>query len=166
MMDNPFEFAGYASVFSLADLSGDRVQMGAFGRSLKARGPSGLRMLWNHDPAEPIGVWTAVREDLYGLYVEGHLTPGVERAQALTALIKDGAVDGLSIGFHTVRADRKRGTSGRRLIDVDLWEISLVAFPMQPGARITRFDDEPASQQTPDFVPPTPVQAQPQPAAF
>ena len=135
-------FSGYASLFNLPDLSGDRVMLGAFHRSLRLRGPGGIRMLWNHDPAEPIGVWTAIHEDAFGLRVEGRLTRQVERASALAALMADGAVDGLSIGFHTIRADRPRASAGRRigrrLIEVDLWEISLVAFPMQPGARIDR----------------------------
>lgn len=138
-----FRFAGYASLFNVADLSGDRVLMGAFHRSLRARGASGIRMLWNHDPAEPIGVWTAIHEDSRGLRVEGRLTPNVTRSSGVAALMRDGAVDGLSIGFHTIRADRSKSAKsvagkGRRLIEVDLWEISLVAFPMQPGARVDR----------------------------
>lgn len=136
-----FRFAGYASLFNVTDLSGDRVLIGAFHRSLRARGASGIRMLWNHDPAEPIGVWTAIHEDAKGLRVEGRLTSDVTRSNGLAALMRDGAVDGLSIGFHTIRADRSKSAKsvagkGRRLIEVDLWEISLVAFPMQPGARV------------------------------
>lgn len=141
---SPFHFSGYASLFNLADLSGDRVMLGAFHRSLKARGTAGIRMLWNHDPGEPIGVWRSIAEDAYGLKVEGRLTPDVERSSALAHLIKDGALDGLSIGFHTVRSDKPKALNDqkalRRLIEVDLWEISLVAFPMQPGARIRTFD--------------------------
>lgn len=138
-----FRFAGYASLFNVTDLSGDRVLIGAFHRSLRARGASGIRMLWNHDPAEPIGVWTAIHEDAKGLRVEGRLTSDVTRSNGLAALMRDGAVDGLSIGFHTIRADRSKSAKsvagkGRRLIEVDLWEISLVAFPMQPGARVDR----------------------------
>lgn len=141
--DESFRFAGYASLFNVTDLSGDRILMGAFHRSLQARGAAGIRMLWNHDPAEPIGVWTAIHEDAKGLRVEGRLTPDVDRADGLAALMRDGAVDGLSIGFHTIRADRSKSAKpvtgkGRRLIEVDLWEISLVAFPMQPGARVDR----------------------------
>ncbi len=141
--DESFRFAGYASLFNVTDLSGDRVLMGAFHRSLQARGAAGIRMLWNHDPAEPIGVWTAIHEDAKGLRVEGRLTPDVDRADGLAALMRDGAVDGLSIGFHTIRADRSKSAKpvtgkGRRLIEIDLWEISLVAFPMQPGARVDR----------------------------
>lgn len=141
--DESFRFAGYASLFNVTDLSGDRVLMGAFHRSLQARSAAGIRMLWNHDPAEPIGVWTAIHEDAKGLRVEGRLTPDVDRADGLAALMRDGAVDGLSIGFHTIRADRSKSAKpvtgkGRRLIEIDLWEISLVAFPMQPGARVDR----------------------------
>lgn len=139
-----FHFSGYASLFNLADLSGDRVMMGAFHRSLKARGAAGIRMLWNHDPGEPIGVWTSITEDALGLRVEGRLTADVERSSALAHLITDGALDGLSIGFHTVRSDKPKALRGEktmpRLIEVDLWEISLVAFPMQPGARISTFE--------------------------
>lgn len=146
--EESFRFAGYASLFNVTDLSSDRVLMGAFHRSLQARGAAGIRMLWNHDPAEPIGVWTAIHEDAKGLRVEGRLTPDVGRADGLAALLRDGAVDGLSIGFHTIRADRSKPSKaangqiatgkGRRLIEIDLWEISLVAFPMQPGARVDR----------------------------
>lgn len=147
LFDHPLEresfgFAGYASLFNISDLSGDTVLIGAFHRSLKMRGASGIRMLWNHDPAEPIGVWTAIHEDSRGLRVEGRLTTAVARSRGLAALIQDGALDGLSIGFHTVRSNRPKpatkGGPGRRLIEIDLWEVSLVAFPMQPGARIDR----------------------------
>jgi hypothetical protein len=148
-----FAFAGYASLFNVADLSGDTVLMGAFHRSLQARGVAGIRMLWNHDPAEPIGVWTAIHEDSRGLRVEGRLTTAAYRARSLAALIKDGALDGLSIGFHTLRANRPKPATkagpARRLIEVDLWEVSLVAFPMQPGARVDRINTgEPAPPQT------------------
>lgn len=139
----PMRLSGYASVFNAPDLSGDRVMMGAFHRSLISRGAAGIRMLWNHDPSEPIGVWTSIIEDAQGLKVEGRLTAGVARSSGLAALIADGALDGLSIGFHTVRSDKPRGTGGRRLIEVDLWEISLVAFPMQPGARLERAPGNP-----------------------
>lgn len=153
----PFRFSGYASLFNLADLSGDRVMLGAFHRSLKARGAAGIRMLWNHDPGEPIGVWTSIREDVFGLKVEGRLTADVERSSALAHLIGDGALDGLSIGFHTVRSDKPKALKGqkalRRLIEVDLWEISLVAFPMQPGARINTFERPEAVMTPPLHMP-------------
>jgi HK97 family phage prohead protease len=129
--------AGYASLFGRVDLGGDLVVPGAFAASLRGRGARGIRMLFQHDPAEPIGVWEAMREDARGLYVEGRLALGVGRAREILALLRQGAVDGLSIGFKADRTRRDRAGI-RRLERVDLWEISVVTFPMLPGARVTR----------------------------
>lgn len=130
---------GYASLFGVADASGDIVMPGAFSDSIARKGPANIRMLFQHDPAEPVGVWTQMREDARGLFVRGHLTPGVFKADDLQALIDDGAMDGLSIGFQTLKAQRDRGTGLRRLFKIDLWEISLVTFPMLTGARLRKF---------------------------
>jgi HK97 family phage prohead protease len=130
---------GYASLFGVADGGGDIVMPGAFRDSLARKGPANIRMLFQHDPAEPVGVWTQMREDARGLFVRGHLTPGVFKADDLQALIDDGAMDGLSIGFQTLKAQRDRGTGLRRLFKIDLWEISLVTFPMLTGARLQKF---------------------------
>ncbi|TPW32755.1 HK97 family phage prohead protease [Pararhizobium mangrovi] len=131
-------FAGYASVFGAVDLGRDAIERGAFARSIERRGPGGVRMLYQHDPAEPIGAWTAIREDGRGLYVEGQLASGVERAREVHALMKAGALDGLSIGFETVRARTDAKTGVRRILEADLWEISVVTFPMLPEARVSR----------------------------
>jgi len=128
---------GYASLFDVADHHHDVVAPGAFRASLKARG-AGVRMLWQHDPAQPIGVWTRLIEDERGLYVEGRLTPEVARAAEAWALIRAGALDGLSIGYNTVRAAADPDTGVRRLLEIDLWEVSLVTFPACPGATIRR----------------------------
>lgn len=128
-------FTGYASLFGVPDLGRDVVAPGAFAASLAARGAEGVRMLWQHDPAEPVGRWLSLREDARGLRVEGRLNLAVQRARELDALLREGALDGLSIGFRTVRARPERGGT-RRLEAVDLWEISLVTFPLQAGARI------------------------------
>jgi uncharacterized protein len=130
---------GYASLFGVADGGGDIVMPGAFRDSIARKGPTNIRMLFQHDPAEPVGVWTEMREDARGLFVRGHLTPGVFKADDLQALIDDGAMDGLSIGFQTLKAQRDRGTGLRRLFKIDLWEISLVTFPMLTGARLRKF---------------------------
>lgn len=140
-IDADGRFAGYASAFGIADESGDVVMPGAFARSLSKRGQGGVRMLFQHDPKEPIGVWEVIREDAVGLWVEGRLVPGVPRADALKRLIETRAIDGLSIGFRTVRATREGGQrtqSGgqRKLWQIDLWEISIVTFPMLDRARI------------------------------
>lgn len=134
-------FAGYASAFGLVDDGGDVVMPGAFAKSLGRRGQAGVRMLFQHDPKEPVGVWEAIREDSFGLWVEGRLVPGVPRADALRRLIETRAIDGLSIGFRTVRATREGKGGHRRLWQIDLWEISIVTFPMLDRARISAGPD-------------------------
>ena len=129
-------FSGYASLFGKADLARDVVEPGAFARALRLRGAAGIRMLYQHDPAEPIGTWLELAEDERGLFARGRLTPGVARAREVLELMRAGALDGLSIGFRTVRA-RKDAKSGlRRIVEADLWEISVVTFPMLPEARV------------------------------
>jgi HK97 family phage prohead protease len=129
-------FTGYASLFGAEDQGRDVVMPGAFRASLARRGTGNVRMLFQHDPAQPIGVWETIREDAHGLFVAGRLTLGVARAGEILALMRDGAVDGLSIGFRTRKALRDARTGQRRLYEIDLWEISVVTFPMLPGARI------------------------------
>lgn len=136
---------GYASLFGALDRGGDVVEPGAYGASLKALEAAGrrVRMLWQHDPAEPIGVWDEVREDARGLYVKGRLLPDVARAREAAALLEAGAIEGLSIGYRTLRA-RKDDGGRRRLQELELWEVSLVTFPMLPEARVG------AKGETPD----------------
>jgi HK97 family phage prohead protease len=131
-------FSGYASLFDVVDLGRDRVRRGAFAASLARRGTAGVRMLWQHDPAEPIGIWLTIEEDERGLLVRGRLEPAVERGREALALIRRGAIDGLSIGFRAARSTIERTTRIRELVEIDLWEISLVTFPMLPGARVAR----------------------------
>lgn len=130
-------FEGYASLFGRADLGNDIVLPGAFAASLARRGAGGVKLLWQHDPGEPIGVWDEIREDARGLFVRGRLIPELARAREARALLTSGALDGLSIGFRTekARTDPRRGV--RELIAVDLWEISLVTFPLLPEARVS-----------------------------
>lgn len=129
-------FSGYASIFGLPDLGNDIIEKGAFTKSLSIRKSSGVRMLWQHDAAEPIGVWTDIREDARGLYVEGRLAKGVARAREALELMRAGGLDGLSIGFRTVKARKDARTGLRHIVEADLWEISVVTFPMLPQARI------------------------------
>lgn len=128
---------GYASLFGKADQGRDVVQAGAYTASLerlKAEGRS-VKMLWQHDPAQPIGVWDEVIEDDMGLYVRGRLLADVPRAAEAAALLKAGAIDGLSIGYRTVKATKDE--RGQRLLhELELWEVSLVTFPMLPDARV------------------------------
>jgi HK97 family phage prohead protease len=131
-------FSGYASLFGRVDLGRDVVESGAFAKSLRTRGPGGIRMLFQHDPREPIGIWTELKEDARGLYVRGRLTEGVSRSQEVLRLMRGGALDGLSIGFRAVRAKNDSASGVRRILEADLWEISIVTFPMLPDARIER----------------------------
>jgi HK97 family phage prohead protease len=127
---------GYASLFGEIDQARDMVMPGAFEQSLKARGVRRIPMLFQHDPAEPVGVWLELREDARGLFARGRLIPEVVRARELLALLKAGTADGLSIGFRTVKARNDRKARVRKLDIVDLWEISIVTFPLLPGARV------------------------------
>ncbi|SNT71815.1 HK97 family phage prohead protease [Paracoccus seriniphilus] len=134
---------GYASLFGMTDQGGDAVRAGAFSAGLRRLADKGdrVRMLWQHDPARPIGVWDEVREDEKGLWVKGRLLPDVAQAREAAALIQAGAIDGLSIGYRTIRAERDQ--KGRRaLVEVELWEVSLVTFPMLPEAKVGRKDSD------------------------
>jgi uncharacterized protein len=140
-------FSGYASVFGRADLGRDVVERGAFAASLRRRGAGGIRMLFQHDPASPIGRWLAIREDEKGLYVRGQLSREAAKAREVLALMRDGALDGLSIGFRTVRAKSEAATGLRRILEADLWEISVVTFPMLPEARVAQVKGVPSARE-------------------
>lgn len=140
---------GYASLFGEADQGGDVVREGAYGRSLAALAGRGQRvkMLWQHDPAQPIGVWDEVREDDRGLRVKGRLLDATQKGREAAALIAAGALDGLSIGYRTRRACKD--DRGRRLLtELELWEVSLVTFPMLPSARVAAKGDSPDAEDT------------------
>ena len=136
-VDADGSFSGYASRFGVVDLGRDLVLPGAFAESLARRGPRGIKLLFQHDPAEPIGVWLELRVDAHGLFVRGRILPEVERGREVLALMRAGALDGLSIGFRTVEGRTEPKSGVRRLSRVDLWEVSIVTFPMRPEARIS-----------------------------
>jgi HK97 family phage prohead protease len=127
---------GYASLFGEIDQARDMVMRGAFATTLAARGINRIPMLFQHDPAEPVGVWLELTEDFRGLRARGRLIPEVARARELYALVSSGAVDGLSIGFRTVKGRIDPASRVRRIVDLDLWEISIVTFPLLAGARV------------------------------
>lgn len=133
---------GYASVFGVADQGGDVVLRGAYAASLARMRAEGRRvkMLWQHDPGQPIGIWDEVREDAVGLWVKGRLLTELARGREAAALLAAGAIDGLSIGYRTVKAERD-GKGRRQLAELDLWEVSLVTFPMLPEARVAAKSD-------------------------
>ncbi|MGC1467677.1 MAG: HK97 family phage prohead protease, partial [Pseudolabrys sp.] len=127
---------GYASLFGEIDQARDKVVKGAFRETLLRRSVRRVPMLFQHDPSEPVGIWLDLREDERGLFARGKLIPDVARARELLALLRAGAIDGLSIGFRTVKGRIDPKTRIRSLLAVDLWEISIVTFPLLAGARV------------------------------
>ena len=138
---------GYASLFGRPDQGGDIVSPGAYAASLAQHGARGskIKMLWQHDPAHPIGVWDEVVEDAVGLRVKGRLLTETQKGAEAAALVRAGAIEGLSIGYRTLRSTRDK-EGHRRLEELQLWEVSLVTFPMLPSARLNR-------RQSPDQTP-------------
>jgi hypothetical protein len=131
-------FEGYGSVFGNKDLGNDVIEAGAFAKSLKKRKPQNVKLLYQHKSDMPIGVFDEIREDDHGLVVKGRLALKTQAGAEAYELLKMGALDGLSIGFRVnpqqVSYD-KRG--GKRIIkEVDLMEVSLVTFPMNPQATV------------------------------
>ena len=128
---------GYGSVFGVRDNYDDVIVAGAFQASLAAHRAAGTMpaMLWQHDATEPIGIWTEIVEDAKGLRMKGMLALDTARGKEAYALLKMGALNGLSIGFMS----KKWSYEGdlRILAEVDLWEVSMVTFPANEAARIT-----------------------------
>lgn len=131
--------SGYASLFGQTDLSGDRVEKGAFAASILSLPEGRLPLLFGHNTEEPIGVWDRVIEDQKGLFVSGRLFAGAAVNQRVARLIKEGAISGLSIGYRARR--HSKTAQGRLLTELELWEVSVVAFPMLRDARVTHIDD-------------------------
>jgi HK97 family phage prohead protease len=132
-------FEGYASTFNNEDSSGDTIVKGAFAAGIKKLADNGqkLKMLWNHDRYEPIGVFTAAAEDDTGLYVKGQLALGVPRADSTLLLMRQGAIDSMSIGGYVVKETVDNATGKSQLLQIDLREVSPVTFPANTQARIS-----------------------------
>jgi HK97 family phage prohead protease len=145
-------FEGYASLFNVPDLGRDVVMPGAFRDSLRQRGARGIKLLFQHDPAQPIGIWTDLAEDARGLYARGRLVTDVARSREILALLEAGALDGLSIGFRAVSARRSGKDGVRQLTRIDLWEISIVTFPLLPDARIARVKRTASADRSADLA--------------
>ena len=139
---------GYASLFGAADQGGDVVGKGAYASSLAAFSRDGrkVKMLWQHDPTQPIGVWDEVIEDGRGLWVKGRILESTQKGREATALIEAGAIDGLSIGYRTVKST-KNDKGQRLLTELELWEVSLVTFPMLPSARVAAKSEDRAETE-------------------
>ncbi len=130
-------FAGYASVFGVIDSQADMMMPGAFQESLKAvQKGRDIRLLWQHDTAQPVGKITAIKEDEYGLFIEGELLSDVQQGKEAYALLKGQAIKGLSIGYSPTRWEVDADTGVRFLYSVDLWEVSIVTFPANEMAGV------------------------------
>lgn len=130
---------GYGSVFGVRDNYDDVIAKGAFMDSLKSHKAAGTMpaMLWQHDADKPIGVWTEMVEDEKGLRIKGQLAMETVKGKEAHALLKMGALNGLSIGFMSKEWAYDRDTEVRTLTAIDLWEVSLVTFPANEKARVT-----------------------------
>lgn len=134
-------FEGYAARYNEPDLNGDIIEPGAFAKTLRNR-TAPVRMLYQHASDTPIGRWTGFRETSAGLIATGELLLASQKARDIFALIAGGALDGLSIGYRTIRARKFNGAKGRRIVEADLWEVSIVTFPMAARARITHIESD------------------------
>jgi len=135
-MDSPEErtFSGYGSTFGNKDSHSDIVVKGAFEKSLAGKTPA---MLLHHDMNRPIGVWQKVVEDERGLYVEGRLTKGVRDADEAYALLQDGALKSMSIGFIPKEETYDSKANVNYIKEIDLWEVSLVTIPANAAATVS-----------------------------
>lgn len=133
-------FLGYASVFNIIDNQNEQVAPGAFTKTLHQWQQQNLmpKMLWQHDPKTPIGIWRHIAEDTHGLCVEGQLLLDLQQGKEAYSLLRKGVIDGLSIGFTVTRARKNYTTKTRILEEINLYEISLVTFAANPQARILR----------------------------
>jgi HK97 family phage prohead protease len=127
---------GWAAIYDEPDLKGDIVAPGAFRTSLAAIGPARVKLLNQHNNDTPIGRWLRLDEKKRGLYAVGEITRATQAGRETAHLIEEGILDGLSIGFNTVKARQTK--DGRRILEAALWEISIVTFPMAPHARLVK----------------------------
>ncbi len=131
-MSDEGRIEGWAWKYAQPDRIGDVITKGAFaGAALP------LPMLFGHDMNDPVGTWDAATDAEDGLSLKGRLLiEEVGRAREVSALVRSGAVRGISIGFRTKAATKRKG-GGRTITELELLEASLVTVPMHPGARVT-----------------------------
>ena len=131
-------FEGYGSVFGNKDLGNDVIEKGAFKKSLRKRTNKGVKLLYQHKSDMPIGVFDEIKEDEHGLYIKGRLALKTQAGAEAYELLKMGALDGLSIGFRVNPKEVSYDKRGNKRIikEVDLMEVSLVTFPMNPQATV------------------------------
>ena len=126
-------FEGYAAIFNNVDLGNDLIEPGAFTKTLKENSKR-VKICWQHDTKEPIGIPLEMKEDSTGLWVKGRLSQ-TSRGRDALILMRDGVINELSIGYDTIKY--KYDGPVRHLKEVRLWEFSPVTFAMNPTATVT-----------------------------
>lgn len=126
-------FTGFASVYDIVDSDNDIIKSGAFAESLGRRK---VKMLWQHRQDKPIGIFTSVKENGGTLEVEGQLNLKTKLGAEAYELLKQGAIDGLSVGFMTKESEYDKERGVRVITKADLYETSLVTFPANEAAKI------------------------------
>lgn len=137
LVDDTGTFEGHGSVFDVVDSYGDVVVKGAFVKTLSERGPK-VKLLWQHKHDEVIGVFESLGEDEYGLRVTGRLALNTQKGREAYELMKMGAIGEMSIGYTTIKDEYDPKSGIRYLKELKLYEISLVTFPANEEATITR----------------------------
>ncbi len=139
-MTQTLSIEGWAAIYDEVDLNGDVIAPGAFRNSLAKSGSLAVKLLYQHAAEQPVGRWLKFEERARGLYAYGELFLATQTAREVAELIGAGIIDGLSIGYRTVKATKANGA--RRVTEADLWEVSIVTFPMAPKARLARVGDQ------------------------
>jgi HK97 family phage prohead protease len=143
-VDEDGTFEGYGSVFGVRDSYNEVVEPGAFVESLNRQKREGTRpkMLWQHDPWAPIGKWEDLAEDAKGLWGKGRLLKGVRQAEEAMILLREKAIEGLSIGYREIDTEPPENGGPRKLVKLDLLEVSIVSFPANRRARVDSVKNE------------------------
>lgn len=132
-IENSGIFSGYASVFNIIDKHNDIILPGAFQKSLSK---NKIKLLWQHDPTEPIGIINNIHENEIGLHIVAQLLLSIQKAKDVYLMLKTEMIDGLSIGYIPTEYEIDYKTGTRFLKEVELWEISLVTFPSNLAAQV------------------------------
>lgn len=135
-MPDTLPIEGWAAIYEEVDLNGDVVAPGAFRKSLAKTGSLAVKLLYQHAAEQPVGRWLRFEERQKGLYACGELFLATQTAREVAELVRATIIDGLSIGFRTVRSQKSNGA--RRITEAELWEVSIVTFPMAPKARLSK----------------------------
>ncbi|WCR58391.1 HK97 family phage prohead protease [Wolbachia endosymbiont of Ctenocephalides felis wCfeJ] len=137
-------FSGYASVFNIVDKQNDLISPGAFKESLNK---DKIKLLWQHNPSEPIGDIIELYENDIGLYITARLLLGIQKAEEAYLMLKTGVINGLSIGYMPIKYDIDHESGARVLKQVELWEISLVTFPANLAAQVVNVKSQDNEQK-------------------